>query len=131
MSETFLNWQEFSQSAPNLSIGAIVSGGCTQRQSSEVIAAYDAPFPEESSKEGARQFPNLASTSNDDPADVVNVAEWAVRGAWTKPLLCCFSDGDLTTRGPLHLTIEGAGNFLQEEKGQDLAAVINGFNAEN
>jgi len=140
-SEAFLNWQQFSQSAETLPIGAIVSGGCTQRLSDEVIAAYNAPFPDESFKEGARQYPALVPTSKDDPAHDANVAAWTVLATWTKPFLCCFSDGDPITRGAdkkfvevipgcqgqAHVTIEGAGHFLQEEKGPELAAVINGF----
>lgn len=144
VSEAFLNWQEFSQSAPTMPIGAIVRVGCTERLSADVIAAYDAPFPDEWFKEGARQFPKLVPTSN-DPAHAANVAVWAVLGAWTKPFLCCYSDGDPITRGAdrkflavipgtrgqRHVRIEGAGHFLQEEKGQELAAAINGFIAEN
>lgn len=143
--EAFLNWQEFSQSAPTLPIGAIVSGGCLERLGDEVIAAYNAPFPDESFKEGARQYPKLVPTSKDDPAHVANVAAWTVLAAWTKPFLCCYSDGDPITRGAdrkfldvvpgaqgqRHETIEGAGHFLQEEKGPQLAAVINRFIAEN
>ena len=143
--EAFLKWQEFSQTAPTLPIGAIVSGGCVQRLSDDVIAAYDAPFPDESFKEGARQYPKLVPTSKDDPAHEANVAAWNVLAAWTKPFLCCFSDGDPITRGAdkkflevipgttgqRHVTIQGAGHFLQEERGPELAAVINRLIVDN
>ena len=66
-SEAFLAWQKFSQEVPELPIGGIVNGGCTTDLSPEVIAAYDAPFPDETYKEGARQFPVLVPTSPDDP----------------------------------------------------------------
>jgi haloalkane dehalogenase len=143
ISEAFINWQEFSQRAEMLPIGAIVSGGCTQRLSTAVVAGYDAPFPDESYKEGARQYPKLVPTSVDDPAHEANVAAWAALARWTKPFLCCFSDGDPITRGAdkkfletipgtkgqPHTTIVGAGHFLQEEKGAELATVINAFMA--
>lgn len=143
--EAFLKWQEFSQQAPELPVGAIVSGGCTERLAPSIIAAYDAPFPDESYKEGARQFPALVPTSPDDPAHDANVAAWAVLAAWTKPFLCCYSDGDPITRGAdrkflkvvpgtrgqAHVTIEGAGHFLQEDKGEELARVLNDFIAGN
>ncbi len=145
ISDAFRNWQEFSQKAETLPIGAIVSGGCTKRLGDDVGAAYDAPFPDESYKEGARQYPKLVPTSREDPAHDANVAAWAVLATWRKPFLCCFSDGDPITRGgdrkflevipgtkgQAHVTIEGAGHFLQEEQGPQLAAVLNRFIAEN
>ncbi len=141
MSEAFKSWQDFSQSTPELHVGNIVSGGCTQRLSADVVAAYDAPFPDESYKEGARQFPKLVPTSPEDPAHDANVAAWAVLATWDKPFLCCFSDGDAITKGgerkflatvpgtkgQAHTTIEGGGHFLQEEKGPELASVLNAF----
>ncbi|HEY5103930.1 MAG TPA: haloalkane dehalogenase [Acidimicrobiales bacterium] len=139
--DAFLDWQDFSQNAPELPIGRIISGGCVQRLSEEVIAAYDAPFPDESYKEGAREFPKLVPTSPEDPAHDANVAAWASLGQFTKPFLLCFSDGDPITRGgekkflreipgtknQSHTTIEGGGHFVQEEKGLELAAVLNAF----
>jgi haloalkane dehalogenase len=139
--DAFLLWQEYSQSTPDLHVGGIVSGGCVQRLAPEVVAAYDAPFPEDSFKEGARQFPLLVPTSRDDPAHDANVAAWAVLATFEKPFLCCFSDGDPITKGAdrkflavvpgtkgqAHVTITGGGHFLQEEKGPELAQVINGF----
>jgi haloalkane dehalogenase len=141
MSEAFKAWQDFSQSTPELHIGNIVSGGCTQGLAPEVVAAYDAPFPDETYKEGARQFPMLVPTSPEDPAHDANVAAWVVLAQWDKPFLCCFSDGDAITKGgdrkfldtvpgtkgQAHTTIEGGGHFLQEERGPELAAVLNAF----
>jgi len=140
VSEAFKAWQDFSQTTPELHIGNIVSGGCTERLSPEVVAAYDAPFPDESYKEGARQFPTLVPTSPEDPAHDANVAAWAELATFTKPFLCCFS-GDAITRGAdakflrvvpgaqaqAHTTIPGSAHFLQEENGPELARVLNDF----
>jgi haloalkane dehalogenase len=139
--DAFLDWQDFSQNAPELPIGRIISGGCLGRLSEEVVAAYDAPFPDESFKEGAREFPKLVPTSPEDPAHDANVAAWESLGKFSKPFLTCFSDGDPITRGgekkflrtvpgtkgQAHVTIEGGGHFVQEEKGPELADVINRF----
>lgn len=140
MSEAFKAWQDFSQTTPELHIGNIVSGGCSERLGPEVVAAYDAPFPDESYKEGARQFPTLVPTSPEDPAHDANVAAWAVLASFTRPFLCCFT-GDAITRGAdakfirevpgaqgqAHTTISGSAHFLQEENGPELARVLNGF----
>lgn len=142
VTEAFVAWQTYSQTAPELPIGRIVSGGCvTKPLPDEVVAAYDAPFPDESYKEGARQFPALVPTSPDDPAHDANVAAWVVLSQFTKPFLLCFSDGDAITRGgdrrfkekvpgardQNHITIVGAGHFLQEDAGPQLADVLRTF----
>ena len=139
--EAFKAWQEFSQTAPDLPIGAIISGGCVSRLSPEIVAAYDAPFPDDSFKAGARIFPMLVPTTPEDPAHDANVAVWKVLAEWNKPFLCCYSDSDPITKGAdrkflsvvpgakgqAHVTIEGGGHFLQEEQGPRLAQVINAF----
>ncbi len=144
MSDAFRAWQDFSQTTPELHVGNIVSGGCSQRLSADVIAAYDAPFPDESYKEGARQFPKLVPTSPEDAAHDANVAAWAVLADFAKPFLCCFSDDAITrggdakfireVRGALgqsHRTIPSSAHFLQEENGPELARVLNDFMAAN
>ena len=90
MSDAFRSWQEFSQTTPELHIGNIVSGGCAERLSADVVAAYDAPFPDETYKEGARQFPTLVPTSPQDPAHDANVAAWAVLAHVHQALLLLF-----------------------------------------
>jgi haloalkane dehalogenase len=105
------------------------------------VAAYDAPFPEEDYKVAARVLPSLVPTSPDDPAHDANVAAWEVLAKFERPFLCAFSDGDPITKGgeraflrsvpgtngQPHTTIEGGGHFLQEDKGEQLAQVINDF----
>lgn len=134
----FLRWQEFSQSVPNFPVGAIVNAGCTTDLTPAVIAAYDAPFPDEAMTAGARQFPMLVPTGPDDPAAADNRAAWAVLERFDRPVLCAFSDEDPITRGAdrvlrdripgcagqPHTTIRGAGHFLQEDRGPELAAVV-------
>lgn len=139
--EAFLRWQQFSQKAPELPVGNIVNGGCTTALSPEIIAAYDAPFPDETYKAGARRFPLLVPTRPDDPASADNRKAWAVLSKWEKPFLCAFSDQDPVTRGgdrafqaqvpgtkgQAHTTIGGGGHFLQEDRGEELAKVVVDF----
>lgn len=139
--DAFLAWQRYSQETPDFHVGGIVKGGCASDVSDEVIAAYDAPFPDDSYKEGARQFPMLVPTSPDDPAAEPNREAWKVFEAWEKPFLTAFSDQDAITRGGEkvfqsvvpgakgreHPTITGGGHFLQEDKGEELARVVVDF----
>ncbi len=137
----FLAWREFSQTVPQFPVGQIVSRGCATELPADVIAAYDAPFPDETYKAGARQFPTLVPATPDDPAAPANRAAWEVLGKWTKPFLTAFSDLDPITggmdrlfhelipgtRGQAHATIAGGGHFLQEDRGEELARVVVGF----
>jgi haloalkane dehalogenase len=139
--EAFFAWQRFSQEVEVFPAGGIVKGGCVTDVSDEVRAAYDAPFPDESYKAGARQFPMLVPSRPDDPAHDDNVAAWVGLAAFDRPFLCAFSDSDPITRGAdgtlkeriagargrPHTTIVGAGHFLQEDKGEDLARVVVDF----
>jgi haloalkane dehalogenase len=139
--DAFRAWQRFSQETPSFDVGRIVSGGCTTDLSPEVVAAYDAPFPDDSYKAGARQFPLLVPTSPDDPASAANRDAWDELRTWTKPFLTAFSDRDPITagadkalqaeipgcQGQPHTTIEGAGHFLQEDHGEQLAGVVGSF----
>jgi haloalkane dehalogenase len=139
--DAFLAWQRFSQEVPELPVGRIVNGGCTTDLDPTVIAAYDAPFPDERYKEGARQFPVLVPTSPEDPEAGPNRAAWESLRRFERPLLCAFSDSDPITRGAdrvlrelipgaagqRHTTIIGGGHFLQEDRGPELAEVIAAF----
>jgi haloalkane dehalogenase len=139
--EAFFAWQRFSQEVDEFPTGVIVKGGCVTDVSAEVQAAYDAPFPDETFKSGARQFPMLVPSRPDDPAHDANVAAWAGLAAFDRPFLCAFSDSDPITKGAdrnlkeriagaqgqPHTTIVGGGHFLQEDRGEELAKVIVDF----
>lgn len=141
ITKAFLAWQKFSQEVEDFPVGGIINGGCTTNLSPEVIAAYDAPFPDDSYKAGARIFPTLVPTTPDDPGGILNQAAWKVLESYDRPVLCTFSDRDPITHGgdkPFlqripgaagqpHTTIEGGGHFLQEDKGPELATVIADF----
>ncbi|KDE97354.1 haloalkane dehalogenase [Mycolicibacterium aromaticivorans JS19b1 = JCM 16368] len=139
--DAFLAWQKFSQEVPMFPAGQIVNGGSVSELSTETIAAYDAPFPDDSYQAGARQFPMLVPTSPDDPAASANRAAWAALGRFEKPFLSAFSDSDPITgaaepvlrehvpgaRRQSHVTIAAAGHFLQEDKGPELAEAVVAF----
>ncbi|MEM7351017.1 MAG: haloalkane dehalogenase [Acidobacteriota bacterium] len=136
MPEAFLAWRKFSQESPKFHVGGILQRATLTELSEDVVAAYDAPFPDESFKAGARQFPTLVPATPDDPAAQPNREAWAVLRRWEKPFLTAFSDGDPIMQGgdkvfqklvpgtkdQPHTTIQGGGHFLQEDCGEDLAA---------
>ena len=136
--EEWWRFRDFVARTEDLPIGFLVSAAVVTPMAPEVVAAYDAPFPEASYKAGARAFPDLIPQTPDDPATPANQRAWEHLTMWAKPFLCAYSDSDPITRGadkPFlqrvpgtmgqpHTTIEGAGHFLQEDKGPELAQVI-------
>jgi haloalkane dehalogenase len=138
LGDAFRAWRKFSQEVPEFPVGMILNGGTARSLTPEELAAYEAPFPDESYKAGARQFPTLVPASPDDPAAPANRAAWEVLQRWDKPFVCAFGDRDPVTAGadrPLrklipgtrdqpHVTVEGAAHFCQEDAGQRLAEVI-------
>jgi haloalkane dehalogenase len=141
MTDGFMRWREYSQTVENFHVGGILKGACQTELPPAVVAAYNAPFPDDRYKAGARQFPVLVPITPDDPAAAANRRAWEVLRRWQKPLLTAFSDSDPVTRGgervfqklvpgaqgQPHVTITGAGHFLQEDKGEELAQVIIDF----
>ena len=139
--EAFNNWKKFSQEVPEFPCGGIIKGATTTELDAAVIAAYDAPYPDESYKEGARQFPTLVPATPDNPAADANRAAWGVLSQWSKPFLTAFSDSDPITaggdklmqklipgtKGQNHTTIVNGGHFLQEDQGEILAQVVAEF----
>jgi haloalkane dehalogenase len=138
LGDAFHQWRAYSQSAPEFHIGHIVNRGTARDLSTAEIAAYDAPFPDDRYKAGARQFPTLVPAEPDDPAAPANRAAWQVLAAWDKPFVCAFGALDPITRGAdrllreripgaagqPHVTLEQAAHFSQEDAGPQLARIV-------
>lgn len=134
----FRLWVKFSQLVPRFPVGWLVSKGTVRGLTPAEKAAYDAPFPDESYKQGARQFPVLVPIT-DAHASVAECKQaWEVLARFEKPFLTAFSDRDPITRGgdrifqervpgttgQPHTTIRQAGHFLQEDQPEQLVRLI-------
>jgi haloalkane dehalogenase len=141
MPEVWLRFRQVVRTAPVLSVSRLVQSGCQTRLPPEVLAGYEAPFPDPSYAAAVRAMPELVPTTPDDPAAEANRAAWRQLAAWDKPFLVAFSDRDPIT-GPMasvlqrtipgaagveHPVISGAGHFLQEDAGERLGSVIADF----
>lgn len=136
--DEFLQWRTFSQTVEHFPIGKVLDGATQSTLSEAVLAAYNAPFPDESYKAGARQFPSIVPLEADDPEAINNQSAWAKYMHWEKPFLTLFSDSDPITKGgekvfqklvpgaqgQKHQIIEGGGHFLQEDKGDEIAELV-------
>ena len=136
-SDGFAAWLKFSQDVPVLATGRIVDGGVTRALSAGEIAAYEAPFPDESYKAGARRFPVLVPVTPEHASVAENIAAWAQLERFDKPFVTAFSDNDPVTRGgervlqaripgtkgQPHATLHG-GYFLQEDSPGTIVEII-------
>jgi haloalkane dehalogenase len=133
-------WRAFATWSPWFPIGRIINSGCIVKLSAAEQAAYDAPFPTERHKAGARAFPRLVPLSVDDPATKANRAAWERLGRWQKPFLCVFGKNDpFLGRADRRIIehIPGAngqphertwgGHFVQEDRGEELAKRLVAF----
>jgi haloalkane dehalogenase len=141
LGEAFWNWRDYSQRVQPFDVGSIVDMGAVTQLRPEVKAGYDAPFPDESYKVAARQFPLLVPITPDDPAAGPNRRAWRVLERLETPFLCAFSDRDWGigggatpfleripgAAGQPHVTIADAGHFVQEDQGPVLADIVNRF----
>lgn len=143
ISDAFMQWRAFSQKAgTRMQVGRLVAQTITSyKLPAEIIAGYDAPFPDDSYKAGAAVFPSLAPISPDMPGAKEMKAAREALSRWRKPVQIMFSDGDPILGGAAgffrrlfptaaeqpEITIRGAGHFLQEEKGAEIASEVIAF----
>jgi len=141
MPEGMRAWREYAAQTPDLPVGGIVQQALHNRElaTEDIVRAYDAPFPEPESKAGAKAFPAMIPTSAGDPGAREMMEALEALGRWDKPALVMFSDQDpifpvtAGERFAQHIpgarfkVIEGAGHFLQEEKGETIAADMLSF----
>ena len=135
--QAFLDWQNFAANSPKFDIATVLQRATTTNLTEEELAAYNAPYPSEEFKAGARKFPALVPTSEEDPESENNKAAWMILAQWKKPFLTLFSDQDPITKGgeqvfqkivpgtkdQKHQIVQG-GHFLQEDCGHELAQLM-------
>ncbi|MFK7958797.1 MAG: haloalkane dehalogenase [Lysobacterales bacterium] len=132
--QAFIQWRDFSQSVAEFPTGKIIGSGCARPLSDEERGAYDAPFPDETYKAGARAFPPMVPITEDIAGAKENQQAWASLGQWEKPFLTLFGDSDPIMAGiekvfqqhvpgcknQPHAIIADGGHFIQEDAGEAL-----------
>ena len=138
VSKGFMAWRDFAERTPDLPVGFVVQGATATELPDEVLAAYEAPFPTPESKAGAAQFPLIVPISDDSEGAATMRAVADELSRWEKPALVAFSDSDPVFPFPRagqvfcdlipgageQVPIEGAAHFLQEDRGETIAAEV-------
>jgi haloalkane dehalogenase len=141
VSKGFMAWRDFAERNPDLPVGFVIGGATATELPDEVVAGYEAPFPNAESKAGAAQFPLIVPTSDEDTGAAEMRAVSDALSRWDKPALVAFSDSDPVFPYPRsgqvfcdlipgageQVAIEGAAHFLQEDRGEQIAAAILAF----
>jgi haloalkane dehalogenase len=138
VSKGFMAWRNFAEKNPDLPVGFVIQGATVTHLTDDVVAAYDAPFPTAQSKAGAAEFPLLVPIDEDSDAARQMRAVADELSRWHKPALVAFSDSDpvfpypqsgqafcdLIPSATDQVKVEGAAHFLQEDRGEFLAAEV-------
>ncbi|MDX6573846.1 MAG: haloalkane dehalogenase, partial [Gaiellales bacterium] len=141
VSKGFMAWREFAEKNPDLPVGFVIQGATATDLSDDVVAAYEAPFPNAESKAGAAAFPLLVPLEEDADGAAQMREVWDALGKWDKPAMVAFSDGDPVFPFPKagerfteqiasageQVRIADAAHFLQEDAGEKIAAEVLSF----
>lgn len=138
VSKGFMAWRAFAEKNPDLPVGMVLQGATTTELAAEIVAAYEAPFPDAESKAGAATFPLLVPIERTAPGAAEMAVVMDALSRWEKPALIAFSDSDPVFPSPKagqvfvdlipgageQVVIEGGGHFLQEDRGEVIAERI-------
>ena len=138
MSDAWLAFRDFVARTPDLPIGMLVARGCKNEPPAEVVAAYEAPFPTPESKAGPRSFPPMIPLEPEAPGAAAGRAAAGALVENPRPSLLLWAASDPAL--PLEPTgrqvqqlfptadeltvVEGAGHFLQEDRGEHIGELI-------
>jgi haloalkane dehalogenase len=136
MTDAWTAFRDFVERTEDLPVGFLVRGACKNDPGDEVIAAYDAPYPDAASKAGARAFPLLIPRSPDAPGAAAGQRVQDALAADRRPTLILWADSDpvlpfgvgerfaQAIAGPPPRAIENASHFLQEDQGPLIGQLI-------
>jgi haloalkane dehalogenase len=142
MSEAWIAFRNFVERTEDLPVGFLVRGACKADPGDEVIAAYDAPYPDAASKAGARAFPLMLPTSPEMPGGEEGQRVLEALAADDRPTLMLWADSDpvLTLETGRRFAraigrdepqvVADASHFLQEDAGEEIGRRIAAWLAE-
>ncbi|HEV3284100.1 MAG TPA: haloalkane dehalogenase [Solirubrobacteraceae bacterium] len=136
MTDAWMAFHDFVARTEDLPVGFLVRGACKTDPGDEVIAAYEAPYPDAASKAGARAFPLILPLTPDAPGAAEGQRVTEALRADRRPSLVLWADSDPvlpfsvgerfaeSIGRPPPRKIENASHFLQEDQGPLIGELI-------
>ena len=136
MTDAWIAFRDFVARTEDLPVGFLVRGACKRDPGEQVIAAYEAPFPDAASKAGARAFPAILPTHPDAQGAAAGRRVLEALKDDQRPRLILWADSDpvlplATGRrfaaalgSEVAHVIEDASHFLQEDAGEQIGGLI-------
>ena len=135
---TFAELRALAGTEGELPLPAMIERSVSGALDDEILAGYEAPFPQESLRAGARQLPLSFPTRPDDPEGLRNLELWESLAGYSRPFLTAFSDVDPVllasasdferrvagAAGQRQTVLSGGGLLLQENRGSELARLV-------
>jgi haloalkane dehalogenase len=136
MTDAWKAFRDFVQRTEDLPVGFLVRGACLTDPGDEVIAGYEAPYPDMASKAGTRAFPLMLPTRPDAPGAEAGQRVLEAMRTDERPILALWADSDPiippstgkrfceAIGAPEPQLIENASHFLQEDAGERIGTLI-------
>ncbi|HTU88170.1 MAG TPA: haloalkane dehalogenase [Solirubrobacteraceae bacterium] len=136
MNDAWMAFRNFVERTEDLPVGLLVRRACARDPGDEVIAAYDAPFPNAAAKAGARAFPLILPLTPDAPGAAAGARVLEALRDDTRPKLFLWAESDpvipletgrrfaAALAGEIGHVIAGASHFLQEDAGPEIGRLI-------
>jgi haloalkane dehalogenase len=136
MTEAWMQFRNFVERTEDLPVGFLVRSACKTDPGDDVIAGYDAPYPNAASKAGARAFPLMLPTDPEMPGAQAGQRVLEAIRTDERPKLVLWADSDPVL--PLETgkrfaaalgtdvaqVIADASHFLQEDQGPLIGSLI-------
>jgi len=131
--QAFATWRRFSQDQVFMDVPALVKLSLQRKLSESEYAAYGAPFPSKEYCRGALVFPRLVPIRPDHPGTYDNLKAIEILRKLDIPVLLLWGDKDDITKPGVYflksifktanepIVIKGAGHFVQEDAGEEVA----------
>jgi haloalkane dehalogenase len=136
MTDAWTAFRDFVERTEDVPVGFLVRGACKSDPGDQVIAAYDAPYPNAASKAGARAFPLMIPRSPEEPGAAAGQRVQDALAEDRRPTLMLWADSDpvlplsvgerfaAAIGRPAPRPIEQASHFLQEDQGPLIGELI-------
>jgi haloalkane dehalogenase len=141
MPEVWLRFRELMRHVgTDIQPSRLVEISCARAVAEDVLAAYDAPYPDAASKAGVVAFPEHVPTEPDHPNAPALMRVRDAMAQWERPALVLFGDSDpifppaaaermaelIPGAGPAELVAD-AGHMVQEDAGEEVGERIARF----